>query len=47
MLFFINKGEQAAKLTNAHLIQTGILPTINRTDVVMDNLTPLKRYFCT
>lgn len=45
LIAFIQKGERAANAFDTHVIQTGILPTISRMDVVMDNLTPLKRYF--
>jgi CBS domain-containing protein len=37
-------GEKAAKSLGAHIILTGILPTIRRNDVHIKNLTPLERY---
>ena len=44
LLFYLNKAEKVANQFNAHIIQVGVLPTIRRSDITFDNLTPLKRY---
>ena len=38
------KGELEAQKHKAHILLTGILPTIRFGDITLDNLTPLKRY---
>ncbi len=38
------KGEQTAKLFDAHLLLVGIVPTIRRSDIDLKNITPLPRY---
>ena len=41
---YLKKAEKAANQFDAHIIQVGVLPTIRRSDITFDNLTPLKRY---
>ncbi len=40
----IEKGEKVANRFNSHLIMTGIVPTIRRSDISAENVTPLERY---
>ncbi len=42
--FYLKKAENAANQFDAHIIQVGVLPTIRRSDITFENLTPLKRY---
>ena len=42
--FYLKKAEKVANQFDAHIIQVGVLPTIRRSDVTYENLTPLKRY---
>jgi CBS domain-containing protein/gamma-glutamylcysteine synthetase len=41
----ITKGRQAASQLGIELALTGILPTIRKSDLGLENLTPKKRYF--
>lgn len=41
---YLNLAEEKARSLDAHVLLTGILPTIRRGDVDLKNLTPLKRY---
>jgi CBS domain-containing protein/gamma-glutamylcysteine synthetase len=40
----LSKVEKAVKRLNGEIILVGILPTIRRSDLKIENLTPLKRY---
>ena len=42
--YYLIEAEKAANQFDAHIIQVGVLPTIQRSDITFDNLTPLKRY---
>ena len=42
--YYLKEAEKAANQFDAHIIQVGVLPTIRRSDITFDNLTPLKRY---
>ena len=41
----LKRGEEAAEKLDAHIILVGILPTIHRSHISEDYLTPLQRYF--
>ena len=41
----LKEARQAANSLGADIILTGILPTIRKYDIGMDNLTPKERYF--
>lgn len=41
---YLDKGEAAANAVGAHLLLTGILPSIRFSDFKSENLTPLPRY---
>lgn len=41
----IYKADLAAKKNNLHMILTGVVPTISRQDLTIENLTPIPRYF--
>lgn len=41
---YLSKVQKAARRLNGEIILVGILPTIRRSDLKIDNLTPLKRY---
>src|SRR5215207_62832 len=38
-------AQQAAQSCNAEVLLTGILPTLRQSDLTLDNLTPLPRYY--
>lgn len=40
----IRKGEEIANLYDARLIMAGIVPTVRRSDIKSENVTPLERY---
>lgn len=42
---YLSKVDKAVKKLNGEIILVGILPTIRRSDLKIDNLTPLKRYY--
>ncbi len=42
---FLAKGEKNAKLLNAHLLLSGIVPTLNYSDIDLKHITPLQRYY--
>jgi predicted transcriptional regulator len=42
---YLSKVDKAVKRLNGEIILVGILPTIRRSDLKIDNLTPLKRYY--
>lgn len=42
---YLDQAEAAARQFGAHVILTGILPTIRYSDLVRENLTPLPRYY--
>jgi hypothetical protein len=44
LMYFLEKGEKAANEVGAHLILTGILPSIRQTDLGHHSMTPLPRY---
>ncbi len=44
LLYYLKKAEKAANQFDAHIIQVGVLPTIQRSDISFENLTPLQRY---
>ncbi|RMG44632.1 MAG: CBS domain-containing protein [Acidobacteria bacterium] len=39
------KAERAARETGARVVLTGILPTLRKSDLGLDNMTPVPRYF--
>ncbi len=41
---FLAKGEKAAQALDAHLLLTGIVPTLHHSDLDLKNITPLQRY---
>jgi len=41
---YLSKVEKAVRQLNGEIILVGILPTIRRSDLKIDNLTPLRRY---
>ena len=41
---YLKVAEQAANMHNAHILLAGIVPSLRRSDVSLENMTPLPRY---
>ncbi|MCB0676800.1 MAG: CBS domain-containing protein [Saprospiraceae bacterium] len=42
--YYLGEAEAVARKHNAHVLLVGILPTLRRSDVELENMTPLPRY---
>ena len=45
MVELLEKGRAAANLHGLDLVMTGILPTLEKSDLSLDNMTPMSRYY--